>query len=156
MDFEILLMDNNLSEKQFKQCVELLLQQMNFINSASTADKVTRGFQLGLDNPETTKIFAVISPDNDVVGIAYANKAISIEKSGYYLWINELHVKTTMRRKGIATLLITYIIDWGKKEKMKSICLISDIDNEIALDFYYKHGFEAEDVLFFTKALEVN
>src|SRR5208283_4655945 len=140
----------------FKQCCELLLQQMSFINSKTQIESVNNGFKMALNHLETTKIFIAKSEENNIVGIAYANKGTSIEKAGYYLWINELHVNIKYRRKGIASGLLVFIIDWCKQENIRGISFISDIDNEIAADFYHKHGFDAEDVLFFNRVFELN
>ena len=151
MKYTISIIDKDISEKDFRQCCGLLLKQMYAINSKSEIEAVNRGFKLGLNNSDTTKIFAVRTEDSEIVGIAYANKGTSITKAGYYLWINELHVQAKHRRKGIAKQLVNFIIDWCKMENIAGISLISDVDNEIAQGLYQQFGFEAEEVLIFDK-----
>ncbi len=43
MNYKVSLIDKNISEKDFKQCCDLLLRQMNFINSKSDVESVNKG-----------------------------------------------------------------------------------------------------------------
>lgn len=124
---------------------------MTFINSTSTFEKVENGLRLALEYQETTKVFAAKKSNNEIVGIIFANKGTSIEKSGYYLWINEFYVKDSERNKGIGMNLLNYVFDWCKKENIRGISLSASVDNKTAKNLYDKLGFNSEQVLMFNK-----
>ena len=154
LDLEIINIDKNTSDTDIKECVDLLLTQMTFIGSPSTIEKVEQGLRLAIDHPEMTKVFAAKNAGGEIVGILLGNKGTSMEKFGYYLWINELHVKETERKKGIGTSLLNHVFNWCKSEGIRGITLAVAIDNEIAKKLYHKHGFDSEPVVMYNKFLK--
>jgi len=151
LKLKIINIDKNSSDKNLKECIALLLEQMAFIDSVSTFEKVENGLRLALNYQETTKVFAVENSGDEIVGILFANKGASIEKSGYYLWINELYVKDTERNKGVGTKLMNHVFDWCKTEGIRGISLATSVDNETAQNLYHKLGLDSDQVLLFNK-----
>jgi len=151
MELEIFIVNKDTPDKVTAECVTLLLQQMDFIECPSTFDQVENALQLALDLQDTTKVFAARSSGGEIVGVLFANKGTSVAKSGYYLWINELHVKNTERNKGVATALLNHVFEWCQGEDVAGITLAATPDNGIAGKLYYKHGFSSEQMVMYDK-----
>lgn len=58
------------------------------------------------------------------------------------IWITDLVVKQSLRRKGIAKALILAIEDWGARRKVKSVALEMQSKNFPAIQLAKKLGFE--------------
>ena len=58
------------------------------------------------------------------------------------IWITDLVVKETMRRKGIAKALVLAIEEWGVRRKVKSVSLEMQSKNFPAIQLAKKLGFE--------------
>ncbi len=141
------------SDAELNNCVELLMKQMDFINSPSSAEKVKEGLDLAIKTPQITKVFAAQKTDNEIVGILFGNKGTSIEKAGYYFWLNELYIKDEERGKGIGTQLLTALINWCEIENINGITLCASLENGKAKRLYQKMDFDFEAVNLFNKIL---
>lgn len=122
---------------------------MEFIGEPSAKEKIKLGLSLAIQTPDTSKVFAAKSSEGDIVGILVGNKGTSIAKSGYYFWINELHIRKTERNQGVGTALLSHVIDWCKLEDIRGITLAAAVDNEIAKKLYLKHKFDDEQVIMY-------
>ncbi len=58
------------------------------------------------------------------------------------IWITDLVVKESMRRKGIAKALVLAIEDWGARRRVKSVSLEMQSKNFPAIQLAKKLGFE--------------
>jgi len=153
MEIKIIPIDRNTPDKVLEDCAHLLLAQMVFINDPSSLERVENALQLAISLPETTKVFAARGLNDEIVGILFANKGSSVAKSGYYLWINELHVKESERENGIATALLQHVFEWCKENIIAGITLGASMDNDIAKNLYLKQGFTSEEMRVFNKIL---
>ena len=75
--------------------------------------------------------------------LAVERKAyIAIHKWGTRYWITALAVELKHRRKGLAEWLLTHVIDEAcRTYKEFRFFLKVDVENEAALNLYFKHGF---------------
>ena len=131
-----------------RACAKLLSEHMDAIGRHRSADELVAVLYATLAG-DNARIFVATDAKESVLGIIFSNTGFSIEKAGRYLWINELHVSNSARRKAVATRLLTFVIDWCKSERMAGISLSADIGNKIASHLYHKLGFRAEAVNMF-------
>ncbi|NNC95799.1 MAG: GNAT family N-acetyltransferase [Chitinophagales bacterium] len=153
MDHKIIEITKSSPETQVEACIALLKEQMSFINARSDLKHVRKGVELGLENPNVCKVFAAINSDEKITAVAYGNIGCSLERAGYYLWINELFVEPEERNKGIATSLLKYIDKWCNENEIKGISLVAEVSNHTAKLLYEKLHFLAGEVLIFDKNL---
>ena len=69
------------------------------------------------------------------------------------MWLNELHVETGHRRKGIAKELIIFIEGWAKKNKIKYIAFTTGLKNKAAIKLYESSGYELSKVVWVDKKI---
>ena len=67
--------------------------------------------------------------------------SITHEKWNNVLRINEIHVHQSEQNKGIASKLMTFIINQAKEIGVRAIVLETQTSNFPAIQFYKKHGF---------------
>lgn len=61
---------------------------------------------------------------------------------GQRVYLQDLKVEEAYRRKGYATGLLTYVIDWYEKQGIDEVTIAVDSDNTIAKRLYKKLGFQ--------------
>ena len=87
---------------------------------------------------------------NEVVGGLTAYVLVNYQVEGASIYIYDLGVKESFRNNGIGKSLIKFLIDYSKQNNIQDIFVDTEqIDNEAAIAFYNKTGFDTE-----TKVLE--
>ncbi len=82
---------------------------------------------------------------NEVVGGLTAYILFSYQVEGASIYIYDLGVKENFRNKGIGKNLIKFLIDHSKRNNIQDIFVDTEqIDNEEAIAFYNKTGFDTE------------
>lgn len=91
----------------------------------------------------------LIAEDNGkVVGyIAAISKDLNYKKSKY-LEIDNMGTIPTYRSKGIGTLLISKVKQWGKERGYKKLYVNSYFKNTGAIKFYKRNGLQETDISF--------
>jgi len=56
--------------------------------------------------------------------------------------LKRMSVSSTMKRRGIATLMLNHLVEWSKNKGYQTIMLSTSSLQVAAVDFYQKHGFE--------------
>ena len=102
-------------------------------------DLVKTSFSYNLDddfkNNSFTKYFIYIEKSNIIGYVNYYDLYDRFELSYIYVLEN-------MRNKGIASKLLSYLIDIGNKKEINNITLEVSKDNVEALRLYSKYGFK--------------
>ena len=82
---------------------------------------------------------------NEVVGGLTAYVLVNYQVEGASIYIYDLGVKESFRNNGIGKSLIKFLIDYSKQNNIQDIFVDTEqIDNEAAIAFYNKTGFDTE------------
>src|SRR5690606_11966032 len=67
----------------------------------------------GDGDPEKLCWVARLEPDGEAVGVLLANLNYSLKFAGRALWIEELYVTPSARRRSLGRLLVEALLDWA-------------------------------------------
>lgn len=79
--------------------------------------------------------------DGRIVGVVVANVFLSIKFPGDALWIEELYVTPSMRRRGLARLLVTELLGRAERAQIRGVELEAYHMNTAAAVLYRSLGF---------------
>jgi GNAT superfamily N-acetyltransferase len=115
-------------------------------------DKQLRGLRAILDNPDLGRLF-VLHIDGEVAGMVNALITISTAEGGRVLLLEDVIVRREYRGGGLGKQLVEHVLGWAKERGMMRVTLLADRDNQPALDFYRKLGFENSNMTVLRKKL---
>jgi GNAT superfamily N-acetyltransferase len=115
-------------------------------------DKQLRGLRAILDEPELGKLF-VLRVDGKVAGMANALITISTAEGERALLLEDVIVRSEYRGGGLGRRLVEHVLEWAKRRGMVRVTLLTDRNNQAALDFYHKLGFEHSHMTVLCKPL---
>ena len=110
------------------------------------------GMRTILDEPELGKLF-VLRVDGKVAGMANALFTISTAEGGRALLLEDVIVSLEYRGKGLGRKLVEHVLHWAKLRGIVRVTLLADRDNQPALDFYRRLGFEPSHMTVLRKLL---
>ncbi|MDV2685005.1 GNAT family N-acetyltransferase [Alkalihalophilus lindianensis] len=119
---------------------DLLMGQMESMWAPNPYEQLLSSIKLALKDGSQAHIF-VAEKNHMLVGAAFFNVGISMDKGGHYIWLNDLYVHKEHRNQGIAKKLLLKIIYWAEQEKIKGIELETGINNEATKALYNSLGF---------------
>ena len=128
----------------FKDLIELgeitqhNLKQLKLINAAALPISYQENFYKGVPDLGDFARFAYFK--DIVVGAACAK--IDPTKDNNRLYIMTLAVLAPYRRMGVATKLLQYLLELIKGKKINEVALHVQINNQEAIEFYSRFGFE--------------
>ena len=105
-------------------------------------EKQLCGLRLILDNPALGKLF-VLRDQCRVAGMANVLITVSTSEGCRVAVLEDVIVRGEYRGKGLGRRLVEHVLVWAKAEGMTRVTLLADRDNEAALGFYRKLGFES-------------
>ena len=114
--------------------------------------KQLQGLRTILDEPELGKLF-VLRVDGEVAGMANALITISTAEGARALLLEDVIVRREYRGFGLGRQLVEHVLKWAKWRGMVRATLLADRDNQPALDFYRKLGFEGSNMTVLRKSL---
>ncbi len=115
-------------------------------------DKQLRGLRLILDNPALGRLF-VLRINGKVAGMANALITVSTAQGGCVLLLEDVIISREYRGKGLGQRLLEHVLDWALGQGMTRVTLLADRDNQAALDFYLRLGFEHSHMTVLRKKL---
>jgi GNAT superfamily N-acetyltransferase len=115
-------------------------------------DKQLRGLRTILETPSLGKLF-VIRIDGKVAGMANALITVSTAEGGRVLLLEDVIVSREHRGYGLGRQLVEHVLRWGREQGMTRVTLLADRDNQAALDFYRKLGFDHSNMTVLRKPL---
>jgi ribosomal protein S18 acetylase RimI-like enzyme len=121
---------------------ELFSIEEDFIFNSTRQKK---GLQLLLQHPTST-IF-VAEQDGQLVGMVTGQLTISTAEGTIALLIEDLFVAVPYRKKKIATSLLQELGSWAFKNGASRMQLLADKNNESALKFYHKDGWQSTQLV---------
>ena len=123
-----------------RRIADLLMGQLEALGSKDAYQQLTSTIELALKKDSQAHIF-VAEKEHTLVGAAFFNVALSIDKGGHYIWLNDLYVHKEHRNRGIAKKLLLHVIYWAEKQDIKGMELETGINNEATKALYNSLGF---------------
>jgi GNAT superfamily N-acetyltransferase len=149
----IITIKGNSEDIVINKLAKIVLKQMEFIGSKHNFEKVTSAIRNALKNERTT-FFIKTNEKSDFIGFAFGNISSGLESGSDYLWVNELYVEKEYRRKNVATEIFSFIEKWAKQNGIKYIATMTSKENNEAIKFYGKVGYELTDIKWVDKKIE--
>ncbi|MFB5661368.1 GNAT family N-acetyltransferase [Alteribacillus sp. HJP-4] len=128
--------DQNLRE----QVADLLMGQMESIGRENAYELLLKAIDMTLEDNSGAHIF-VAEYEGSILGAAFLNIGISLDKGGHYIWLNDLYVHKEYRNQGIAKKLLLKVIYWAENRGIKGIELETGISNAATKALYNSLGF---------------
>jgi GNAT superfamily N-acetyltransferase len=124
-----------------------LLEALFSIEQDFTHDreKQQRGLEMLLQAPDA--YVAVAEHAGEVAGMATLQLLISTAEGAPSGLIEDVVVHASHRGQGIGEALMNHLITWAKKKGVTRLQLLADRDNQPALDFYRKQGWETTSLI---------
>jgi GNAT superfamily N-acetyltransferase len=116
------------------------------------SEKQLRGLRLIFDTPVLGQLF-VLRINGKVAGMANALITISTAEGERVLLLEDVIVHKQHRGSGLGRGLIEHVLVWAAEQGMARVTLLADQENQLALDFYNKLGFEYSHMKVLRKTL---
>ncbi|HSY61616.1 MAG TPA: GNAT family N-acetyltransferase [Cytophaga sp.] len=115
----------------------LFTQEADFV---SDREKQRMGLKEIIVHPEIGEIF-ILKKDDTIVGMVSLLYSISTALGGRVATLEDMILHPNHRSQGAGTFLLAHAIGHAKEVQCKRITLLTDKDNEEAINFYKKQGF---------------
>lgn len=149
-------MEIEISQARYRDFDQLadLLSELFAMESDFRPDreKQLRELRLILHNPALGRIFVLRDQDR-VTGMANVLITASTAEGCRAVWLEDVIVRNEYRGKGLGRRLVEHALAWAKTEGITRVTLLADRDNEAALRFYRKMGFEHSHMVVLRKSL---
>ena len=121
----------------------LFSQEADFYPDASKQEK---GLQMIINNPLYGHIL-VATRSEKIVGMVNLLYSVSTSEGSKVAILEDMVIHPEYRSYGIGTTLLKEAIKFSKKQGCQRITLLTDFDNEKAINFYAKQGFEKSNMV---------
>lgn len=124
-----------------------LLEILFSIETDFTCDpkRQLAGLRMLYDSPTSSIIVA--TQENQAIGMITGQLLISTSEGGLSLLVEDLVVAEEKRRRGIGLRLLLAMQQWGQDKGAGRIQLLADRNNQPALDFYLKNGWQKTQLI---------
>ena len=110
-------------------------------------EKQERGLNLLLNSDKDCILVAELLSDNKVLGMCTVQTLISTAEGGAVGLLEDLVVATDFRHQGIGAKLLAEAVCWAECQGLKRLQLLADKNNQSALNFYQKQGWQSTQML---------
>jgi ribosomal protein S18 acetylase RimI-like enzyme len=86
---------------------------------------------------------------DELIGIIVLHKFISTAEGAWTERIEDLYIRAEYRRSGVGTEIINEVVRLAQEDGLCRIILQADKDNQPALNFYKRCGFEEMNLVSF-------
>jgi GNAT superfamily N-acetyltransferase len=133
-----------------------LLGDLFSIESDFAPDKESqaRGLAMLVNEPSGMSQALVAVHDGTAVGMTTVQMLISTSEGGCVGLVEDVIIDRQFRGRGIGTLLLEHIAEWGKSRNLKRLQLLADRKNDDALAFYAKRGWSSTSLICLRKISE--
>ena len=100
---------------------------------------VERGIDLAMEREATWLLLAFFG--EEPVGVFLANEIVSVEQAGIVLWVEELYVVPSARRRGVARGILNFVAREARKKGIVSVELEVVPTQDAAFALYRSMGF---------------
>jgi len=101
----------------------------------------------------TNEMIAVAILNDEAVGFACAQCFESFCYRGSQAEITEMYIRETARRKGLASMLISFLEQQFRERGVKSVKIVTGSSNESAIITYERSNYVRKDYIIFQKKL---
>jgi GNAT superfamily N-acetyltransferase len=103
-------------------------------------DKQLRGLRLIFEQPSRGRVF-VLRRDGAIVGMINLLFTISTAEGGFVMVLEDLVIHKQYQGHGYGAKLLNHAIDFAKKKNFLRITLLTDRPENLAQEFFRRHGF---------------
>lgn len=130
------------------QLVELLKELFAIeTDFAFDRDKQARGLTLLLKSEKDCILVAESLNDNKVLGMCTVQTLISTAEGGPVGVLEDLVVAADFRHQHIGAKLLAEAVYWAECQGLKRLQLLADKNNQAALNFYRKQGWQSTQLI---------
>ena len=116
---------------------ELFSQESDF---RPDKERQIRGLRLIFEQPSRGRVF-VLRRNGAIVGMINLLFTISTAEGGFVILLEDLVVHKEYQAKGYGSKLLDHAIDFAKKKNFLRITLLTDRPENVAQEFFRRHGF---------------
>jgi len=116
---------------------ELFTQDIEFEPDYVIQEK---GLQMIIDNNEVGEIL-VLKVDNKIIGMVSLLYSISTALGGRVATLEDMIISKEYRKRGFGKELLAEAIRFSKQQGCLRLTLLTDFDNDVAIEFYKCFGF---------------
>ena len=124
-----------------EQLTDLMSEQMDQISVGLPRETLKQTIETALQPESNSQFFIGRTSDHTIVGLAFLNIGIGLDKGGHYIWLNELYVRKDMRQQGVAKRILLHLLHWAENEGFKGIELETGMNDEATKRLYNSLGF---------------
>src|SRR5437868_8026041 len=117
--------------------VELFAQECDF---RPDKERQIRGLRLIFEQPSRGRVF-VLRREGAIVGMINLLFTIGTAEGGFVMLLEDLVVHKEYQAKGYGSKLLNHAIDFAKKKNFLRITLLTDRPENLAQEFFRRHGF---------------
>ncbi|QKS71783.1 GNAT family N-acetyltransferase [Paenalkalicoccus suaedae] len=128
------------TDETIHKMTDLMMEQMSQLSHPISFDSLKQTITEACNDYSQAEFF-IAQEGEEIVGCAFLNKGISLDKGGSYIWLNDLYVKLDYRQQGIAKKILLKVLYWAEQEQFKGIELETGINNEATKRLYNALGF---------------
>lgn len=110
-------------------------------------DKQASGLNLLFESNNNCILVAQSLNDNKVLGMCTIQTLISTAEGGTAGLLEDLVVAAEFRNQGIAAKLIAEAVSWAERQGLSRLQLLADKNNQPALNFYKKQGWQSTQLI---------
>jgi ribosomal protein S18 acetylase RimI-like enzyme len=118
--------------------IDLFTQDIEFV---SNLEKQMAGLQTIINSPEMGEIL-ILKGNDRILGMVSLLYSISTALGGKVAILEDMIIHKNYRQKGLGKELLGEAIRFSKERNCLRITLLTDFDNEPAINFYQKFGFK--------------
>src|SRR3954464_4194959 len=104
------------------------------------------GLRLIFEEPNRGRVF-VLRRDRTIVGMINLLFTISTAEGGFGILLEDLVVHNEFRGHGYGSMLLKHAIEFAKQKNFLRITLLTDRPENLAQDFFRRHGFHDSSMI---------
>lgn len=124
-----------------------LLSELFSIESDFCPDEGRQRRGLAMLMEDARGQMVVAEKDGRTVGMCTGQLVISTAEGGYSVLVEDLVVSEQCRRQGVASAMLETIVHWASLNGATRLQLLADCDNQAALDFYGRIGWDRTNLV---------
>lgn len=122
----------------------LFTQEADFVPDL---EKQRTGLQLIIAKPQHGHLLVATTTSGKVVGMVNLLYVISTAEGATVAILEDMVINPDYRGFGIGSILLEEAISFARKQGCKRITLLTDVNNEKAINFYAKHRFQKSNMI---------
>jgi ribosomal protein S18 acetylase RimI-like enzyme len=122
---------------------DLFTQDIEFVPDLK---KQKAGLEAIINNPEIGEII-VLKGDGQILGMVSLLYSISTALGGKVAILEDMIIHKDYRQKGLGKELLGEAIRFSKERNCLRLTLLTDFNNDVAINFYRHFGFKKSDMI---------